>query len=298
MKLRALLLIGMTLACLVAAGAQTTFKVEVDLVNVPFTVTDKKGAPVLGLNAEDFNVQEDGRPENILLFSKDADLPLALTMLIDVSPSVQSIFQKEKKASVQFLKTVLRPEDVANVISFAGHPIAVQDFTNDLTLLEPKIMALKLAEDTALFDAVYEASKEIAAEEKRRHVIVLVSDGADNGKSRTRLKDAIAQANSGETIIYSVYTGQEALLTRALETRSGGAFNLQRFAEETGGKVLSDGQIFERAFAEVAELLRARYSIGYVSSNRAKDGKFRKIKITSRVPDVRVEAKSGYYAEK
>jgi Ca-activated chloride channel family protein len=290
-KWHALLLILLTLA-------QTSLKVDVDLVSVAFTVTDQKGQPIENLNAEDFKIQEDGREEKILHFSKDSDMPLAITMLIDVSLSVESIFQKEKKAAAQFLTTVLRPGDVANLISFAGRPNLLQDFTNDITLLEPKIMALKLQEDTALYDAVHAASKELAREEKRRHVLVLVSDGAENGKSRTRLKDAIAAANDGETMIYAVHTGLTAQLIRALDQASGSAINLQSMATETGGALLSDDQKFDQVFARVAEFLRSRYSLGYVSSNRAKDGKFRKIKITSRVPNVRVQAKSGYYAPK
>ena len=105
-----LVVICCTFGAAAALRQDDTLKVSVDLVNVPFTVTDRHGRFVSGLTAKDFLVEEDGRRQEIRNFARENELPLTLAMLIDTSPSVRPVLDEEKMTAVGFLETILRPK--------------------------------------------------------------------------------------------------------------------------------------------------------------------------------------------
>src|SRR5262249_49150355 len=182
---------------------QDTLKVSVDLVNVPFSVTDRHGKFVSGLTAKDFAVEEDGRKQEILNFARENELPLTLAMLIDTSLSVRPVFDEEKRTAVSFLESILRPKDLAMVLGFDRSVTLVQDLTDSPRLLAGAINDLEIGPGTALFDAVYLAANEKLQYEAGRKAMILISDGQDVG-SKVNLAEALVAAHKTNAVIYSI----------------------------------------------------------------------------------------------
>src|SRR5947208_3430697 len=159
--------------------SQDTLKVSVDLVNVPFSVTDRHGRLIAGLRAEDFIVEEDGKKQEIQHFARENELPLTIGMLIDTSPSVRPVFEEEKETAVNFLESILRPTDLALVIGFDRSVTLVQDYTERPKLLKAAIDDLQIGGGTSLYDAIYLVCKEKLGHEAGRKTIILISDGED-----------------------------------------------------------------------------------------------------------------------
>jgi len=272
-----------------AAWPQTTLKVSVDLVNVLFTVTDRHGRLVPGLTQADFAVEEDGRKQDILHFAADNELPLTLAMLIDTSSSVQPVFSAEKRTAKAFLRSVLRPKDLALVIGFDRTVTLMEDFTNSTRRLGNAIDDLEIGPGTSLHDAVYLAAREKLRFEAGRKAIILLSDG-DDTTSKLGLSEALVAAHQTDTVIYSIYN--------STSRRDGDPGTLRKLSEETGGGVfyIDSDRDFEEIFDQIGRELRSQYSLGYQSTNTERDGKFRRIKIVPRDGSLRVQARRGYYA--
>jgi Ca-activated chloride channel family protein len=278
--------------------AQETLKVAVDLVNVQFSVTDRRGRLIPGLRADDFVVEEDGRRQEVRHFARENELPLTIAMLIDTSPSVQPVFEEEKMTATSFLESILRPTDLALVIGFDRSVTLVQDFTENTRRLRVAIDDLEIGGGTSLYDAVYLACEEKLDGEAGRKAIVLISDGQDT-TSKVSFTEALIAAHQSDAVIYSISNSRRTFLSRA-RGRSGDLRTLRRLSEETGGAtyVVDDRNSFSKIFDQIAQELRTQYSLGYVSTNAARDGKFRQIKITPRNSSYTVKARKGYYAPK
>src|SRR5580693_5169031 len=177
-------LIPMALACAVAVAQQappqgqpeTTLKVDVKLVNVYVTVTDAHGAPVAGLKKDNFALQEDGRQQTISVFDKESALPLSIALAIDTSLSTRHDLPLEQASAKRFAKAILRPVDALAVYGFSETVSRATEYTADLKRIDEGIDHIRLGAATALFDAVYVASRSL----NRRpgcKVIVLTTDG-------------------------------------------------------------------------------------------------------------------------
>ncbi|HYO80415.1 MAG TPA: VWA domain-containing protein, partial [Bryobacteraceae bacterium] len=179
-------LVYVAAACLAAGAlalsqeADPVIRVDVDLVNVLFAVRDKKGALISDLTKDEVTVLEDGKQQTIRTFTREVDLPLTMGLLIDVSRSQENLIDVEKHAATQFFQKVLRPKDMAFVISFGSEAELLQDSTNSAPLLSKSLDGLKVnasvagmggplpgpvptissPKGTVLFDAVYLASTE------------------------------------------------------------------------------------------------------------------------------------------
>jgi VWFA-related protein len=278
------------------AAAQFTLKVGVDLVDVLFTVTDRRGRLVTDLEAKDFAIEEDGRKQTILHFTRESELPLTLGLLIDTSPSVRPVFNEEKITAIQFLRTVMRASDLAMLISFDRSVTLVQDFTDSTGMLEEAIDSLELGGGTSIYDAVYLASREKLAAETGRKALIVVSDGADT-TSKVRMHEALLAAHQSNAVIYSISNAGRGFFS-GRRGIGGDPDTLRRFAEETGGALffVESRNSFRKIFDQIAMELRSQYSLGYVSSNTAKDGKYRRIKVVPRDPSYKIQARQGYYA--
>ena len=282
--------------------SQNTLKVGVDLVNVLFTVTDHKGHLISGLNQQDFAIEEDGKKQDIQFFSHENQLPLTLGLLIDVSPSVKPTFDQERGAASWFLHQVLRPKDLAMLIEFEKSVTLAQDFTDDIDLLQRAIDQLEIGPGidggTSLYDALYLSAKQLK-EESGRKAMIIISDG-DDTTSKLKLDEAMVAVQNADCVIYSIAIGGSRFGFNTPHALGGSAGNsvMKKFSEETGGSFfrVDDQREFEPAFARINEELRNQYSIGYVSSNRLTDGKYRRIKIVPRDSAYRIQARKGYYA--
>jgi VWFA-related protein len=284
---------------LAGAGAQDdTLKVTVDLVNVPFSVTDRQGRFVPGLTIKDFMVQEDGRRQEIRNFARENQLPVTLALLIDTSPSVRPVFDEEKVTAKAFLESILRTEDLALVIGFDRMVTLVQDYTDSINLLSRAIDELEIGGGTSVYDAVYLASRELQSEAGRK-AIVLISDGGDT-TSKVQFNEALRAAHQGDAIIYAISNSVPSggFPFRRNRGMGGDIGTLRKFSNETGGTtfVVDDENSFSRVFDQIARELRSQYSLGYLSTNSARDGKFRQIKIIPRNSSYTVRARNGYYA--
>jgi VWFA-related protein len=285
-------LIALSVESLVAS--QYTLEVGVDLVNVLFSVTDRNGRFVAGLGPEDFRVEEDGESQTIRYFARENELPLTLALLVDTSPSVEPVFEEEKRTAIGFLSSTLRPQDLALVIGFNRTVTLFQDFTENTRLLSNAVQNLKIGNGTSIYDAVMLASEEKLQAEAGRKAIILISDGEDLTSSVSRT-EALVQAHLADAVIYSISNVQSRRLGR---NGGGDIATLERLSEETGGTVyrLENGARFEDIFGEISRELRSQYSLAYVSTNPEKDGEYRRVRIVPVNNEYRVRARQGYYA--
>jgi VWFA-related protein len=277
----------------------TAIRVDVDLVNILCNVYDKHGALVNDLNRDDFEVRENGKLQQLRYFSRETDLPLTVALLVDVSGSVRRFVEIEKDAAGHFLKDVLRRDDQALLLGFSSTLILWQDFTSSPAALQAALTRLHAIRfrglpadgqpmpSTLLYDAIYGTAHQKLKGVQGRKVVVVISDGLDNG-SQTNLGEAVAAAESTNTIVYGICYH---------EGFSGYTF-LNDLAQPTGGRAFNVDRktplstIFQTIEAE----MRSQYALGYVPMNRAHDGSFRRLQIRVRKPGLRVHTRKGYFA--
>jgi VWFA-related protein len=306
-----------------AAQTQTpTIKVDVDLVNIFFTVHAKKGGALIpNLEKNNFTVFEEGKQQMIQRFSRETDLPVTLGLLIDISASQTRLIDIERDAASAFFLNVIRNKDEAFLISFGKDTELLQDYTNSPRLLTAALRDLQgdgmtpmlgggpvnqgpvptigSPKGTLLYDAVYLASNEKLKAEVGRKALVLITDGDDQG-STYNLRTAIEAAQKADAIIYSIYYVDRAFYSGGgfMVGGGGGEGELRKMSEQTGGRVftVSNKHPLSEVFKEIQDELRNQYSIGYSSTNPVRDGSFRRMEIKVNSPDYRVQARSGYYA--
>jgi len=249
---------------------------------------------VPGLSKDDFSVEEDGHKQEIQSFSRENTLPLTIGMLIDTSPSVSRVFSDEKETATNFLDATLKRGDLAFLIGFSRDVTLVQDYTDSQQKLKEAINSLYTAAGTAVYDAVYLACNEVFKTEGGRKALILISDGEDT-TSKVRLSQAMTAAEKSEAVVYSI------------SNRVGGFFNvkgsgssetLRRLSAESGGRVyfVAGRSDLTQVFDEISQELRSQYGLGYVSTNTAKDGKYRAIRVIPKNSAYRARSRSGYYA--
>jgi Ca-activated chloride channel family protein len=277
-------------------GATPQIKVPVNVVNVPFTVTNKKKQLVTGLKKSDFELFEDNKPQTIAFFSQQTDLPLRIGVLIDTSNSIRERLAFEKQAAIDFLNTTVRPQgDEAFVVGFDVEPQLLQDYTGDVGKLSDAIRELQAGGGTGLFDAIYYACKEKMVyspppQPYLRRVLVILSDGRDN-QSQHSFDEALAMAQRAEATVFAVSTNRSGIEERGDKV-------LTTLADQTGGRAFFPFQASDlaSAFQAISKELRSQYSLAYISTNTAHDGTFRKIRIRPLIKGLRVRARAGYFA--
>src|SRR3954447_275390 len=284
------------LAPLALPAQDTTFRMDVKLVDLFVNVTDKTGAIVGGLSKDDFQVFEDGRPQKIAVFERQSELPLNLTLAIDTSGSTFKDLALEQGASKHFIHALLRQQDQMSLIQFATDVRQLVPFTNKLSQLEHGLNSLRVGDATALYDAIYLGSEGLMKKQGRK-VLVLVSDGGDTAKSTT-YPEALEEALRSEVMIYSII---DVPIEASAGRDIGGEHALITLSEQTGGKSFyaSDGGL-EKAFERVSDDLRTQYLLGYYPHNQEPDRSFHRLQVT--VPRAATDAfniryKTGYYAE-
>lgn len=289
---------------------QGPIRVGVDLVNLFATVRDKDKRLVPNLTKDRFEVYEDGKLQEIDFFKAEGELPLTMGIVMDTSGSMDTIFGAEQEAASRFLQRVLRPKkDLAMVMTFDTDVDLLADFTNDQGRLERAIQRARVntggprvtpgtvpstTGGTNLYDAVYLACREKLARESGRKAIILLTDAADTG-SKVSLKEALETAQRADTVIHVLFIEAGG----GWGLRGGGDAGVaKRLADETGGRMIAvnNHRDLEKAFDQISEELRSQYTLGFYSTNSARDGAFRKLKVE--VKDHKVLARKGYYAPK
>jgi Ca-activated chloride channel homolog len=277
------------------ADSDTQITLDVNRVNMLFTVSDKKGRFVTDLVKDDFEVTEEKRPQSIVEFAAESDLPLRLAVLIDSSNSIRDRFRFQQEAAVEFINSVMRPQDKAAVISFDTGPELVADLTSDTGVLAKAVRDLRPGGGTSLYDAIFFACKEKLQQDQPRHkfrrALVVLTDGEDN-QSRYSRDQALEMAHKADVAIYGISTNISGIQTDGDKV-------LKYFTSETGGLTFFPFKVQDLAqsFENIANELRHQYSVLYRPDPPRLDGKFHEVGIRVKGrKDLVVRARKGYYA--
>jgi Ca-activated chloride channel family protein len=297
-------ILPLLLACAISRAQQapvqtqpdSTLKVDVRLVNVFVTVTDAHGAPVAGLKKENFLLQEDGRPQTISVFDKESALPLSIALAIDTSLSTRHDLPLEQASAKRFARAILRPVDALSVFGFSETVLQSTNYTSDVKRIEEGIDHIRLGSATALFDAVYLASRSLNRRQGRK-VMVLITDGGDT-ISKMDYKEAARAAEEAEALVYSIIV---VPIENSAGREIGGEHALIQLSEDTGGKyyyATSTSQL-DDAFRQISDELRTQYLLAYYPSQRLSNSPFRRVQVgVAGVPDAsayHVRNRAGYY---
>jgi Ca-activated chloride channel homolog len=272
-----------------------TLKVDVDYITLSLSAKDKNRRYVDNLKKEDLELFEDEVSQQITHFDLEP-MPLSLVVLLDVSESTGPFF-REIETTARILSDLLEPQDEATVIAFSDLPSTLQEFTSNkgklLNALERDRREFSGA--TNINDSVYLAAKKLSSvNSNKRRLILLISDGKGN---RGEAERAVGELKTSEATVLGVGLGLTSKLYR-------GAVTLSRLAKETGGNLLfySRDSDFKKSLRAALQQVRSQYSIGYVSSNKKRDGRFRRLKveISRNSPlvsnGVIIQIPSGYFA--
>src|SRR5450432_1222694 len=298
-------------------SAQTRITQTVSLVDVLFTVLNRRNKLVPDLEKDDFKISDDKSPQSIRYFARQTDLPLRIGLLMDTSNSIRDRLKFEQDAATSFLFSVIRrTKDQAFVMTFDDEPNVLQGFTDDAGRLRDEIIKTRAGGGTAVFDAIYAACDKELSHPPRppgdqpdvvRRVMILISDGDDNLSTHTRA-EAIEMAQRTSVVIYTIststqwialsQTNPDKLADRKTHLTEGDQI-LQNLAQETGGRAFFPYHVddLDQSFQDIGDELRNQYSIAYNPTNYVQDGRYHKIRIE--MPEhkgYQVNARRGYFA--
>jgi Ca-activated chloride channel family protein len=296
----------------VLCAAQPAIRVNVQLVNMGFSVRDAQGKLVSNLKQEDFEVTEDGVPQKIAFFARSADIPLSLGLLVDISGSQGSFVKQHAHDLKAFLAGVLSPRDRAFLVCFASRPRLVAEYSasgkNLVEALEgyealhdksrfPVLGPFEIpAGGTVFYDAIYHSSLQMFQDVVGgRKALIIFSDGEDNASAHHML-DAIEAAQTNDVLLFCIrYT--EIKGGRLNSRNKYGTSVMARLGFETGGADFdARTKDLSEHFQEIGEQLRSSYELAYHSTNPERDQMFRKVRVAVKQPNLVVRAKTGYYA--
>ena len=272
--------------------AQPVYRAGVDLTTFAATITDKKGNLVTDLTRDDFEVLEDGRPQAIQYFASgdgDSSPPMHLGLMVDASGSMQSDMKLAQGAAIKFLNMLPAAEDIT-LVDFDTEVRITRYPQRDFARLVERIRQRKADGWTALYDALG-TYLDGADSQDGRKVMVMYTDGADS-RSALSLSETVTLLRASQVTVYAI-----GLTENTGSARLQLQMTLRQLAETTGGQaffptVMKD---VESAYDKVLAELKGQYHLGYLSSNAATDGKWRKVEIKVRRPDLKVRSRKGYF---
>ena len=277
-----------------------TITVESRLVSIAVNVVDQNGAPVGGLQQDDFEILEDGKLQKVAYFDRQSGAPLSIVLAIDGSESVLRNEALEKQAAKKFVNSLLREQDELDLMDFSDSVREIVSFTNQKKRIDEGLNQLQRGAETALYDAIYLASDRLSqtrSDAGRRRVLVLITDGGDTAK-RSRYTQALEQAQRSGTMIYSIII---VPIWADAGRNTGGEHALVQMSNDTGGKYfyVEDKSDLEPAFARVSDDLRTQYVLGYYAPQRSTETAFRTVKVRMKDAALRekynLRHRSGYY---
>ncbi|HEY2907857.1 MAG TPA: VWA domain-containing protein [Vicinamibacterales bacterium] len=280
---------------------QTPFRAGVEVVSLNVIVTDGSGHYVTDLSQGDFSIFEDGVKQDVTFFTR-TNLPIALSVLLDTSASMENKLPTAQEAAIGFAKR-LRSQDLAEVIDFDSRAVVLQDFTNNATQLEQAIKKTSAGGSTSLYNAVYIALKDLKkivaknVEEIRREAIVVLSDGEDTS-SLLSFEEVLDLAKRSETAIYTIGLRANEGPSTTTKGFKEAEFVLRQFAQETGGRAFFPNQLVELAtvYGQISDELSSQYTVGYTSRNTKRDGAWRRVVVRVNRPSLVARTKLGYFA--
>lgn len=298
-----LFLFGALLACMFppartfAAGSRLSqiIRREADLVVLPVTVTDRHGQFVSGLVAEDFQVYEKGRVQTISLF-KEGDVPTTVGLVLDCSESMLPN-RSEVVAAARDFWASSNPDDEIFVVNFnervsLGLPPSVP-FTSSAAQLEAAVLRGPSAGMTALYDATALALRHLTVGRNSKKALIIISDGGDNA-SHIDFRQLLTAAQHSNAVVYAV-----GIISKSQADTNPAV--LRRLAKATGAKAYfpKSAADLPGIFGEIAQDICQQYTIGYVPSNRARDGTYRTVRVSVRAPHrggLVLRTRQGYFA--
>ena len=283
-----------------SAGQQApSFRAGVELVSLNVTVTDAAARYVTTLEQDDFGVFEDGVKQDVTFFNK-TNLPIALSLMIDTSASMDTKLQTAQEAAIGFVRR-LRAQDVAEIIDFDSRVTILANFTSNAAELEQAIRKTSAGGSTSLYNAIYIALKDLKKlvakniEEIRRRAIVLLSDGEDTS-SLLPFEEVLDLAKRSETVIYAIglRAGEGSPESKGFKEAE---FALRQLAQETGGRAFFTNQSLDLAkvYGQISDELSSQYTIGYTSRNPRRDGAWRRIIVRANGQQLIARTKQGYF---
>jgi VWFA-related protein len=279
-------------------------------VNVYAIAIGPHGELISGLNKDDFELSDEATPEKIAYFSQETSAGVSLGVAIDTSLSQGRLLATEQEAAKRFLRSVLQSGDQAFVMSFDVDVRLLKDFTSATTDLARAVDSAEInatgrsileenpakpTGGTRLYDAVYLASNELMKARHGRKMLVLLTDGEDQG-SKSTLQKSLEAAQKSDVIVYSIVVSDPEFYSMLGASYRGSA-SVRKLARETGGRTIqvkSVGQIGD-AFEQIARELRSQYLLVFSPSNLRHDGSFRRIRVKVPGHNYKVRARTGYY---
>lgn len=288
---------------------------EQQQVMIPFTALGKEDKRFFtGLRKEDIRVLEDGVPQEIIKLEQQADLPLAVVIMIDTSFSQVRILSTARRAARAFLDSLIRPgKDTSALIGFASEAILEQGLTSDVERTRKKIDLIRPEDElsvslsgpttnpqsqvlgsSAIWDAIWLGAADVLseAEGNRRRAIILISDGEDTS-SMKKFEDALEQSIKANVTIFAIGSGNKETMSKQ---------SLRRITERTGGQAFfpKDLTKLPPILAEMEQELRSQYLVTYSPAPVTKGGRMRKVKIEIvntelRKQELRLSHRQGYF---
>jgi Ca-activated chloride channel homolog len=297
---------------LLLAQDGATIRVDVNLVNVPFSARNERGEWVKDLRSEDVEAYEDGVRQQIRFFSRAGESPLSLALVADSSGSQEDFLKDHRRDLRDFLKAVLRPSDQAMLVAFRRTIRVVSPFGKIADKIDDDLKDYQKAKNanafrelggdeirdgaSPVYDAVTQTVKELSIHDGRR-AIVLFSDGEETSSS-VNLMDTIEAAQAaGVTLITVRYTDLRKGRQWTARDKYGRSV-MTRMARETGGLDIdaTGADDLRPLFHQIGDMLRNSYDLGYASSQGERDGTFRKLRLKPVRPGIVLRHKTGYYA--
>jgi len=290
-------------------GPLQTLKIGTNLVNLYFSAHDKSGF-ITNLRKDDCLLAEDKVPQTIKNFTQEKNLPLTIGILLDTSGSQQNVLPLEQQSGAEFLKDVLTPKDEAFLISFDINIDLLADYTNSPRELQRAMDRARIntgatsggitgnsrTGGTHLYDAVYLAAHDKLRQEAGRKVLVMLTDGGEQGSEET-LKTATEAAQKANAIIYVILIADRGFYG-GFNMGYSGDRDMEQLTKETGGRVINvgnNGKKLQEAFDQIQDELRTQYLLSYTPKNLDFNGKFRTINLDCG-KDLKITTRKGYYA--
>jgi Ca-activated chloride channel homolog len=281
-----------------------TIGVSVDLVVVHTSVYDKNGHFVGGLKKENFKLFEDGVAQNVSFFSQE-DVPVSMGITLDISGSMRNKIEMVNRSALAFIKAS-NPEDEVFLVGFNDEIELLEDYTSDIDLITDALENTIVSGGTALYDAIYLSIQKAQTGKKPKKAVVVVSDGEDRD-SYYKLDELVAKVQELDVQVFTIgimnpvpEKGLFGRFSKSVPEKAHDA--LQKISEETGGKSFFPQKVADMnpIVSEIAHELRNQYSIGFISSNPARDGAFRRVKVVleGADPTHHLRYRKGYFAAK
>ena len=281
-------------------AGQPSFRSAIDVVSMSVTVTDSTNRYVTDLTEADFEIFEDGVKQDLTLFNR-SHLPVALSLLIDTSSSMEDRMKIAQDAAIGFVRK-LRPTDLGEIIGFDSRAEVLQKFTNDVPELEQAIKRTVAGGSTSMNNALYIALKGlkkvpvVREDEIRRQAIIMLSDGEDTS-SLVTFDDVLDLARRSETAIYAIGLMQDQPGTQSKGFREA-TYSLRQLTTDTGGRAFftPDTKALASVYGQIYDELSSQYTVGYTSKNPKRDGAWRRLVVRVSRPSLTARTKLGYFA--